>query len=112
MALTISAPTIGGGQMELTGQKRGPFLIHRQVFGSGWAVTHIDTGMKFPWCFETGRKAEAFAKSARHILDWDSIKVNIVEREHRFRSKFIKGPTRAQKKAIYDLAKTHDGLRA
>lgn len=109
MELTISAPMTNGKQIELTGQKRGPFLIHYSI--DGWLVTHIETGMKFPWFFESKREAAAFAYSAARILDWSSIKVKIVQRKCGRKSKFTKGPTPEQTKAIHDLANAYGGMK-
>jgi hypothetical protein len=109
MELTISAPMTNGTQIELTGQKRGPFLIHCSI--DGWLVTHIETGMKFPWCFENKRKAASFASNAARILDWSSIKVKIVSRQRERKSKFVKGPTPEQTRAIFDLAKASGGMK-
>ncbi|MCE9567418.1 MAG: hypothetical protein K8U57_35910 [Planctomycetes bacterium] len=56
----------------------GLFGVHRHfTFDWEWVVTHMPTGLKFPYEFSSHTKAKAFAREVAKIIDWSIIKVKI-----------------------------------
>lgn len=75
---TLTVPTRGGDETPIIGEVAGPFIIHRPpglrwLGHRVWHVTHIKTGMRFPWEFEGKETARQFARRVRKMTDWDQV---------------------------------------
>lgn len=120
MSLELDVAAVGGKEMRLTGEKNGPFLIHKNVqpvFVEGddliaWSVTHIRTGLRFPWAFFTNEAAEAFAQDVLPVMDWDSIQAELPKDRFENKAVWLKGmPTKEQHERIVRLSKQRGGIR-
>lgn len=107
---TVTVPTRGSGETSISGEVVGPFLIHRPA-GAGWFlgpklwhVTHIKTGMRFPWEFEKKNTARRFCRLVRKMTDWEQVGCRI-EDPTSARGTFTTNlPTEEQRKNIKALA--------
>lgn len=75
---TLTVPIRGGGDTSISGEVVGPFLIHRPAgFSWGgfklWQVTHVKSGLRFPWDFEKKEIARRFARRVRKMTDWENV---------------------------------------
>jgi hypothetical protein len=75
---TLTVPTLGSGETSISGEVAGPFIIHRPPGLSWfqpkvWHVTHIKSGMRFPWEFEGKKTARRFARLVRKMTDWEQV---------------------------------------
>ena len=75
---TLTVPTRGSGETSISGELVGPFVIHRPpglswYLTKAWHVTHVKTGMRFPWEFEKKETARRFARLVRKMTDWDQV---------------------------------------
>lgn len=90
---------------EVEGTGIGPFLVHEAVAGdqhyaaTAYAVTHRNSGLRFPWLFLVESRARDFAEAILPLLPWGS---------------FDGEPqaTAAEKAAIREIALAHGGLPA
>lgn len=102
----------GNRESATTGEVVGPFLIHRPVArswtnGKAWHVTHIKSGLRFPWQFGRKEVARRFARRVRKLTDWDSVGAKMPSDPTINVASFTTNlPTPEQKKAIRELAAT------
>jgi hypothetical protein len=113
MITEMEVETLNLGPQIISGKKVGKFLVHRPVIMScddpHWDVTHIKTGARFPWRFDTVNDALAFVRDIRKAIDWDRIAVERVPDSHKYR--WITGPSREEAVLIRDAAERHGGVR-
>lgn len=52
----------------------GPFAIHLPIGPCvGYRVTHVQSGMAFPFYFPSKSEARRFATAAKPLTDWDAL---------------------------------------
>lgn len=75
---TLTVPTVGNGEASICGEVVGPFIIHRPpgivwTLRKTWHVTHVKSGMRFPWDFERKETARLFCRRVRKMTDWEQV---------------------------------------
>jgi hypothetical protein len=112
MTTTIKAPATMGATVELTGDTVGSFLVHRSTQPTFidndlrflWSVTHIATGMRFPFQFFQKNAARGFAKDAEALMKWSTVKVEVGD-PTKTKGEWVAGaPTKEQIAAIHAAA--------
>lgn len=117
MTATVNAPVRGGNTVCLVGDQVGSFLVHLSTDltftddGNSkffWRITHVVSGLRFPWEFRTKKSARAFAKEVESALDWSAITVKI----HADKAQWLSGaPTKEQNAAIHKLADKYGAIK-
>lgn len=105
---TIKVYIDGSKTLEVRGTKRGRFFVHHPIWenwrGAPWAVTHIETGLKFPTTFRRKAQAIKFAEEIEAMTDWDKLRVAYPRKGSRKTRLLSKCPTQRQQKAMFRLA--------
>lgn len=115
--ITIQAPASGGTTMEITGTAHGPFLIHdREYFPDDavqiWKVTHVKSGMCFPWVFATKEAAQAFSDEVTAVIDWSAVNTERGTDPNSRTGEWASGePTKQQQAEAKRLALARGGVR-
>lgn len=106
----IKVPVWGGKQEEVRGTKCGRFFIHHPVHcdyrGAVWEVTHVATGMRFPWTFEKLADAKTFAGKVENVMDWSKVKVRI-DNDKRKTAFVGRTPSKKERIAVHALAQKY-----
>ncbi len=102
-----------GSTVEITGDAVGSFLVHHDTCPTLldedikflWSVTHVATGMRFPFAFVWKQSARAFAKDVESLMDWSAVVMRTSPDRGKVKDEWVSGkPTREQTAAIYEAA--------
>ena len=120
MAETIKVPATHKGTLEITGTMCGQFLVHKNITTLEldfdqfpcWSVTHVKTGMRFPWVFMTEEAAIAFSEDVTPVMAWDKIAPEMAADNSATATWGKNEPTKEEKQAVGALAKKRGAFKA
>lgn len=120
MTDTIKVALTHGETTKLSGFRHGLFFIHKNItvleldFDEWpcWSVTHIKSGMRFPWSFMTEESAVAFSEDVLPVMPWAEIQATIPVDNSHIATWGMNEPTKEQKDIVKALAAKRGGFRA
>lgn len=116
---TVAAQTLTGEPLKITGETVRCFVVHKAFpqleARGGWKVTHVKSGLCFPWQFWPKRRAISFAREVAELMDWDAVEAGRDPKakpgETTPKGIWLSGaPTKAQTKRVVACARRHEAI--